>query len=131
MGYSDNKIYAMNPSNCINKTFLPLCQILIEAIQFQLLRTNTKILVSTDSKVVKPDLLEDKNNCTSLISGNSYLIVHDRHNWYHFIMDTMIPLYQILASQHISFDNVIVPASLYDNQNAIQLLKTLKKNIQI
>ena len=36
-------------------------------------------------------------------------------------------LYQILASQHISFDNVIVPASLYDNQNAIQLLKTFEK----
>tara|TARA_Y100001933_G_C19010789_1_gene568757 strand:+ start:124 stop:1872 length:1749 start_codon:yes stop_codon:yes gene_type:complete len=125
MSYSDNKIYAMNPSNCINNTFLPFGQILVEAIQYELLRTKDKIFVTTDSKVSKADSSEDKIKGSSSVPGNSYLIVHDRCNWYHFIMETMIPLFQILASNQLHVDNIIIPSSVYDNKNRLQLLKTL------
>ena len=124
--YSDDGLF-FESSNCLNNTLLPLGQILIETIQYQIFRTNNKILVSADSNIAIPDLLDDKNTASSSISGNSYLIVHDRCNWYHFVMDTIIPLYQILASNRTSIDNIIIPLSLYDNQNGIQLLKTFFK----
>ena len=127
LSYPNGNLYSMNPHNCLNNTFLPFTQIFLEALSFGALSRKTKIFMKEDSTLNIPSISVKDLRKTPIVSHNSYLIVNDQCNWYHFVIDTIIPLYQILLTKRYFFKNILVSASVYDNKNRLELLRFLVK----
>ena len=124
LSLSDKVIYPMNPSNDINNTFLSYAEIFVQAVQYGLFRGRNKIIKAPDSNY-RINLTKQELKDAPILSDNSYIIANDKYNWYHFVLDIIFPLYQIVISRKLFFKNIIVPSSIYDNKNMLQLITSV------